>query len=71
MSNKTSIEWLIEQICGDHTGAWEEQIAQAKAMHKEEVERAWRNGDGIFDLTSDIFAEKYYNKMFTNTNDTN
>lgn len=45
MSKKqSSIDSLIKQICGEHTEAWEEQIAQAKAIHKDEIMDARTNG---------------------------
>jgi hypothetical protein len=33
---QTAVEWLVEQICGDHTSEWQEQIEQAKAMETKE-----------------------------------
>ena len=33
---KTAVDWLVEQICGDHTSEWQEQIEQAKAMETKE-----------------------------------
>jgi hypothetical protein len=33
---QTAVEWLMEQICGDHTSEWQEQIEQAKAMETKE-----------------------------------
>ena len=59
---QTAVEWLMEQICGDHTSEWQEQIEQAKAMEKEQIIDAWDNGcedDGIIDN-----AEQYYNETF-------
>jgi len=34
---QTAVEWLVEQICGDHTSEWQKQIDQAKAMEKEQM----------------------------------
>jgi hypothetical protein len=34
---QTAVEWLVEQICGDHTSEWQEQIEQAKEMEKEQM----------------------------------
>jgi hypothetical protein len=59
---QTAVNWLVEQICGDHTSEWQEQIDQAKAMEKEQIIDAWDNGcedDGIIDN-----AEQYYNETF-------
>jgi len=33
---KTAVEWLVEQICGDHTQQWQKEIYQAKAMESKE-----------------------------------
>jgi hypothetical protein len=45
---QTAVEWLVEQICGDHTSEWQEQIDQAKAMEKEQIHaeymRGWKDG---------------------------
>ena len=37
MKKQTAVEWLIEQICGDHTSEWNKQIEQAKAMEREQM----------------------------------
>ena len=31
---QTAVEWLVEQICGDHTEQWQKEIEQAKEMEK-------------------------------------
>ena len=45
---KTAVDWLVEQICGDHTSEWQEQIEQAKEMEKEQIHaeymRGWKDG---------------------------
>jgi hypothetical protein len=33
---QTAVEWLVEQIFGDHTSEWQEQIKQAKEMETKE-----------------------------------
>ena len=38
---QTAVEWLVEQICGDHTSEWQEQIEQAKEMEKEQIVTTW------------------------------
>lgn len=40
----TAIEWLIEQICGEHTEAWHEEIQQALEMEKEQNEKEFERG---------------------------
>jgi hypothetical protein len=32
MKEQTAVEWLVEQICGDHTEQWQKEIEQAKEM---------------------------------------
>jgi hypothetical protein len=34
----TAVEWLVEQICGDHTEQWQKEIEQAKQMEKDIAE---------------------------------
>ena len=65
MKKQTAVDWLVEQICGDHTSEWQEQIEQAKEMEKEQSQKmyeyaAWAmfyNGHG------ETFDE-YWNKNF-------
>jgi hypothetical protein len=33
---KSGVEWLVQQICGDHTEQWQKEIDQAKAMESKE-----------------------------------
>jgi hypothetical protein len=48
MKEQTAVEWLVEQICGDHTEQWQKEIDQAKEMEKEqnhaEYMRGWKDG---------------------------
>ena len=55
---QTAVEWLVEQICGDHTSEWQEQIDQAKAMEKEQIIEAYSNGD------DNISAQQYYKETY-------
>jgi uncharacterized protein YbaA (DUF1428 family) len=64
---QTAVNWLVEQICGDHTSEWQEQIEQAKAMEKEQIKdsfvECWKSNvpDGI---ECKLDAEQYYNETF-------
>ena len=61
---QTAVEWLVEQICGDHTSEWQEQIEQAKAMEKEQIMKAVYDSMGTnFDPNMGR-AEQYYNETF-------
>lgn len=55
---QTAVEWLVEQICGDHTSEWQEQIDQAKEMEKEQIMDAWNDGNNRFSGIGD--AETFY-----------
>jgi hypothetical protein len=63
---QTAVEWLVEQICGDHTSEWQEQIDQAKAMEKEQIVEAYDAGlfDGTMDDVNDRMHKQYYNKTY-------
>lgn len=40
----TALEWLIHQICGEHTEAWHEEIKQALEMEKKQNENEFERG---------------------------
>jgi len=63
---QTAVEWLVEQICGDHTSEWQEQIDQAKAMEKEQIVEAYDAGlfDGTMDDVNDRMHKQYYNETY-------
>jgi hypothetical protein len=60
---QTAVEWLVEQICGDHTSEWQEQIKQAKAMEKEQIIEAF-NQSWHDRMNPYKTAEKYYKETF-------
>ena len=41
---QTAVEWLVEQICGDHTGQWQKEIEQAREMEREQINQAAWDG---------------------------
>jgi hypothetical protein len=58
----TAVEWLIEQICGEHTDAWKEEIKQSLEMEKQQIIDAYIEG-----YSSNLNAgdsEKYYNETY-------
>jgi hypothetical protein len=77
---KTAVEWLVEQICGDHTEQWQKEIEQAKEMEKEQIMNARLDGfkisaegwngehpfEGVTDyyIMLDINNDEYYNETF-------
>jgi len=68
---QTAVEWLVEQICGDHINEWKKEIEQAKQMEKEQIVESWDNGFANgYDLgkhdddPKPDDAEQYYNETF-------
>jgi hypothetical protein len=64
---QTAVEWLVEQICGDHTSEWQEQIDQAKEIEKQQIIDAWNTKskiDGVLTHTDNRTAEQYYKETF-------
>ena len=70
MEKLTAVDWLIQQICGEHTEAWKEEIQQALIMEKEQIINAYLKDRPKAKiekvLTNWDKAEKYYNETFSN-----
>jgi hypothetical protein len=62
MKQLTAVEWLIKQICGDHTEAWKEEIQQALIMEKEQIIDAYIEGYSALENLGD--SEKYYKETY-------
>ena len=55
---QTAVEWLVQQIFGDHTSQWQKEIDQADAMFEQQIIEAaerWKGTD---------FAKQYYNEIY-------
>jgi hypothetical protein len=52
MKQISAVEWLVEQICGDHTEQWQKEIEQAKEMEQEQLAKSYNKGssDAVDDL---------------------
>lgn len=61
MEKLTAVQYLIEQICGEHTEAWKEEIQQALIMEKEQIVKAYDKGYDDVDVYE---PEKYYNETY-------
>ena len=59
MKKQTAVDWLVEQICGDHTSEWQEQIDQAKEMEKEQIIEAWNTGTYAYNNGQQYYTETY------------
>jgi hypothetical protein len=52
MKQISTVEWLVEQICGDHTEQWQKEIEQAKEMEQLQLAKSYIKGssDAVDDL---------------------
>ena len=64
MENKTAVEWLVEQIFGEHTKEWKKEIRQALAMEKKQIIDAVESARQEDFWDSYNLYEDYYNKKF-------
>ena len=67
MSNKkqTSLEWLRQELLKrDMDKSIKELFNQAKEMHREEIEQAYKDGWNAGDFGSDEWAEIYYKELY-------
>jgi hypothetical protein len=64
----TSVEWLVQQICGEHTEAWEEEIQQAKEMEKQQIIDSYERGWDMGALDIDCNSEQYYSETYKKDN---
>lgn len=72
MEKLTAVEWLVEQIFGEHTKEWKKEIKQALQMEKEQITGAYlqakmenlnmENTMGYYDILEQnkIKAEQLY-----------
>jgi hypothetical protein len=68
MSKQTAIEWLEEQYYESEGKLTRHEFEQAKAMHKEEMIKANRDGvDMVIAEERYITGEDYYNETFGGT----
>jgi len=64
MAQQTAVEWLAEQYTqGNYS--WE-VYEQAKQMFQQQIEAAWKRGDGEHDKVADKLAKQYYTETYTN-----
>jgi hypothetical protein len=67
MAQQTAVEWLISQLYISEDSIWFKEIRkQAKEMEKQQIEAAWKRGDGEHDQVADKLAKQYYTETYTN-----
>jgi transcriptional regulator with PAS, ATPase and Fis domain len=67
MALKTAVEWLLDRVEDvDNTPEiWNKIKEQAKEMEKQQIEAAWKRGDGEHDKVADKLAKQYYTETYT------
>jgi hypothetical protein len=79
MAQQTAIEWFHEktwelkmllekqQISVDEYGvAYYDILEESKQMFQQQIEAAWKRGDGEHDEVADKLAKQYYTETYTN-----
>ena len=74
MAQQTAVEWFAERLTlnglADFLTVEEEDLynklkQQAKEMEKEQIEQAYKMGDGVHDEVADELSKKYYTQTYT------
>jgi hypothetical protein len=79
MAQQTAVEFYADKQLELHQKLKDNQISmidfvvqsrdlliQAKEMEKQQIEAAYKNGDGVHDEVADKLAKQYYTKTYTN-----
>jgi len=67
MAQQTAVEWLVEQLrMQNPLYTKNEMIDIAKQMFQQQIEAAWKRGDGEHDKVADKLAKQYYTETYTN-----
>jgi len=79
MAQQTAVEWFHEktwelkmllekqQISVDEYGvAYYDILEESKQMFQQQIEAAWKRGDGEHDEVADKLAKQYYTETYTN-----
>jgi transcriptional regulator with PAS, ATPase and Fis domain len=73
MAQQTAVEWFTDKLdelipfVNEKTAiAFNKLVEQAKKMEKQQIEAAWKRGDGEHDKVADKLAKQYYTETYTN-----
>jgi len=73
MAQQTAVEWFTDKLdelipfVNEKTAiAFNKLVEQAKEMEKQQIEAAWKRGDGEHDKVADKLAKQYYTQTYTN-----
>ena len=70
MAQQTAVEWLASEINSrgpkeNNPPKWlQELYDKAKEMEKQQIESAWKRGDGEHDKVADELSKKYYTETY-------
>jgi hypothetical protein len=64
MAQQTAVEWLVDQVEDFIALIPIDIIEQAKQMEKQQIEAAWKRGDGEHDKVADELSKKYYTETY-------
>jgi hypothetical protein len=69
MAQQTAVEWFAGMITEMIHEAYHSELAdlfeQAKEMFQQQIESAWKRGDGEHDKVADELSKKYYTETYT------
>jgi hypothetical protein len=72
MAQQTAVDWFAERMIlngflfltqEEHT-LYKELKQQAKEMFQQQIESAWKTGDGEHDKVADKLAKQYYTETY-------
>jgi hypothetical protein len=73
MAQQTAVDIMFEKAISVlpleffySKGILKETYQQAKEMFQQQIEAAWKNGDGEHDEVADELSKKYYNDTYGN-----
>jgi hypothetical protein len=66
MAQQTAVEWLVKELGIVDDSLLFPKVEQAKQMFEQQIEAAYKNGDGVHDEVADKLAKQYYTKTYTN-----
>ena len=65
MAQQTAVEWLIDRYISSNEPLNYKHLEQAKEIEKQQIESAWKRGDGEHDKVADELAKQYYTQTYT------
>jgi hypothetical protein len=64
MAQQTAVEWLIKELGIVDDSLLFPKVEQAKQMFQQQIESAWKRGDGEHDKVANELSKKYYTQTY-------